>query len=92
MGSPSIAHYGTTIIEAPPPNGAVQKDVPRTGDLARTLRLLEIMGFKPLIENMYARIGRQYIWRRGNQARSPPTGRWSGRPPSGRGSATRYSA
>jgi hypothetical protein len=68
MGSPSIAHYGTTIIEAPPPNGAVQKDVPRTGDLARTLRLLEIMGFKPLIENMYARIGRQYIWRRGNQA------------------------
>ena len=68
MGSPSIAHYGTTIIEAAPPEGTVQQDVPKSGDLARTLRLLEIMGFKPLIENMYAGIGRQYIWHRGNQA------------------------
>jgi hypothetical protein len=67
MGSPSIAHYGTTIIEAAPPEGAVQKHVPKTGDLARTLRFLEIMGFKPLIENMYEGIGRQYIWHRGSQ-------------------------
>jgi hypothetical protein len=68
MGSPSIAHYGTTIIEAAPPAGAVQKDVPKTGDLGATLRLLEIMGFKPLIQNMYEGIGRQYISHRGSQA------------------------
>lgn len=65
MPSPSIAHYGTTIIEAPAPEGAIQKDIPHTGDLAAMLRLLGIFGFEPLIENMYPGIGRQYIRRRG---------------------------
>lgn len=65
MASPSIAHYGTTIIEAPAPEGAIQKDIPQTGDLAAMLRLLARFGFEPLIENMYPGIGRQYIRRRG---------------------------
>jgi len=65
MGSPAIAHYGTTIIEAPPPAGSLQRDIPHTGALAGTLRLLEILGFEPLIENMYEGVGRQYIRRRG---------------------------
>ncbi len=65
MPSPSIAHYGTTIIETPAPEGVVQKDIPATGDLAGMLRLLTILGFEPLIENMYPGMGRQYIRRRG---------------------------
>ena len=66
MASPAIAHYGTTIIEAPPPAGAVQRDIPHSGALAATLELLELYGFEPLIENMYEGIGRQYIRRRGH--------------------------
>jgi hypothetical protein len=65
MGTPSIAHFGTTIIEKAPPEGSDQKTVPVTGDLKRTLLFLEIFGFQPLIENMYPGMGRQYIWRRG---------------------------
>ncbi|MCP5179199.1 MAG: hypothetical protein H6994_04730 [Pseudomonadales bacterium] len=65
MASPSIAHYGTTIIESPPPEGVDQKSIPATGALAGTLRLLEILGFEPLLENMYPGMGRQYIRRRG---------------------------
>jgi len=65
MATPCIAHYGTTIIEAAPPAGVDQKDVPITGQLADTLRFLELFGFEPLIENFYPGIGRQYIWRRG---------------------------
>ncbi|MFN3233275.1 MAG: hypothetical protein ACE363_14120 [Alphaproteobacteria bacterium] len=67
MGSPSIAHYGTTIIEAMPPEDAVQKDIPITGELKGALRFLELAGFRTLIENMYPGLGRQYIWNRGSQ-------------------------
>lgn len=63
--SPSIAHYGTTIIESPPREGEVQKDIPQAGALDGTLRLLNLFGFEPLIENMYPGVGRQYIRRRG---------------------------
>lgn len=65
MASPAIAHYGTTIIEAPAPAGVDQRAIPHTGALAATLRLLELYGFEPLIENMYDGVGRQYIRRRG---------------------------
>tara|TARA_A100001037_G_scaffold306672_2_gene353892 strand:+ start:6699 stop:7535 length:837 start_codon:yes stop_codon:yes gene_type:complete len=65
MATPSIAHFGTTIIEAPPPEGVEQRDVPIEGALKNTLRFLEIFGFQPLIENFYPGMGRQYIWRRG---------------------------
>lgn len=65
MPSPSIAHYGTTIIEVLPPAEAVQREIPHTGDLAGMLRLLTLFGFEPLIENMYPGMGRQYIRRRG---------------------------
>ncbi len=65
MASAAIAHYGTTIIEAPAPTGVDQRAIPHTGDLAATLRLLELYGFEPLIENMYDGIGRQYIRCRG---------------------------
>jgi len=65
MGTPAIAHFGTTIIERAPGDGVDQKQVPITGALADTLRFLEILGFQPAIENMYPGMGRQYIWRRG---------------------------
>lgn len=65
MASPAIAHYGTTIIEAPAPAGVDQRSIPHTGALAATLRLLELYGFEPLIENMYDGVGRQYIRHRG---------------------------
>ncbi len=65
MASPAIAHYGTTIIEEPAPAGVDQRAIPHTGALAATLRLLELYGFEPLIENMYDGVGRQYIRRRG---------------------------
>jgi len=65
MASPAIAHYGTTIIETPAPTGVDQRAIPYTGALAATLQLLELYGFEPLIENMYAGVGRQYIRRRG---------------------------
>ena len=67
MGTPSIAHYGTTLMEDAPPPGVPLADHPRTGDLANTLRFLELFGFKTLIENMYDGLGRQYIWSRGTQ-------------------------
>lgn len=65
MGSPSIAHFGTTIIEAPPPPGVPQREAAIAGALERTLRFLSILGLRPLVENMYEGIGRQYIWARG---------------------------
>jgi hypothetical protein len=65
MASPAIAHYGTTIIEAAAPAGVDQRTIPHTGSLAGTLRLLELYGFEPLIENMYDGVGRQYIRSRG---------------------------
>lgn len=68
MGTPSIAHYGTTIIEAEPPKDVPLNDAPVGGDLKKALRFFEIMGFKPLMENMYEGVGRQYIWNRGTHS------------------------
>ncbi len=65
MGTPAIAHFGTTIMEAAPPPGTRQQDVPLEGTLGRTLEFLDVLGFKPHLQNMYEGIGRQYIWRRG---------------------------
>lgn len=65
MASPSIAHFGTTVSEAPPPSGVSQTDAAKSGDLARTLEFFSLMGLRPLLENMYEGIGRQYIWSRG---------------------------
>ncbi|TDI60564.1 MAG: hypothetical protein E2O92_05185 [Alphaproteobacteria bacterium] len=67
MGTPSIAHYGTTLMEDMPPEGTAYADHPKEGDLADTLQFLDLFGFKPLIENMYEGLGRQFIWSRGNQ-------------------------
>jgi hypothetical protein len=68
MSTPAIPHFGTTIIEAAPPAGAVQRDVPITGALQRTLEFLTVLGFQPLVENFYEGMGRQYIWSRGEHA------------------------
>lgn len=65
MTTPCLAHYGTTIMEAAPPAGTDQADVPITGALADTLEFLEIFGFEPLTRNLYPGMGRQYIFRRG---------------------------
>lgn len=65
MATPSIAHFGTTIIEAPPAQDVEQRQVPITGALKDTLRFLEVFGFEPFVENFYPGMGRQYIWRRG---------------------------
>ncbi len=65
MSTPSIAHFGTTLIEAPPPPGVFQSDVPVTGDVARTLDFLSVLGLEPAVRNLYEGVGRQFIWRRG---------------------------
>jgi hypothetical protein len=65
MGSPSIAHFGTTVMEPPPPPGVSQQEAPQQGPLGRTLEFFRLMGLRPLLENMYEGIGRQYIWSRG---------------------------
>jgi hypothetical protein len=67
MSTPPIAHFGTTLVEAPPPPGIAQQDVPVTGALRDTLKFLEIFGFKPLLTNYYENMGRQYIWARGDR-------------------------
>ncbi len=67
MRTPSIAHYGITIIEQAPPAGVDQRSVPITGTLERNLAFLRVLGFEPHIENFYPGIGRQYIWRRGRE-------------------------
>ena len=38
MADMSIAHFGTTLIEAPAPEGADQAGIPKTGDLEKTAR------------------------------------------------------
>ncbi len=68
MATPSIAHFGTTLPEDVPPDGAVQIDVPFTGSLARTDRFLQLFGMELLITNMYPGVGRQYIYRRGERS------------------------
>jgi hypothetical protein len=60
-----IPHYGTTLIESPPPDGVAQAEVPLTGMLARTDRFLRLAGFELAIRNLYPGAGRQYIYRRG---------------------------
>jgi len=60
-----IPHYGTTLIESPPPPGVAQADVPLTGMLARTDRFLRLAGFELARRNLYPGAGRQYIYRRG---------------------------
>ncbi len=66
MTNLSIAHYGTTLSEAPPPPGADQAAQPMTGDLERTHSFLTILGMEIYISNMYPDVGRQYIYRRGD--------------------------
>lgn len=65
MSTPSIAHYGTTLIEQPGPKDVPQADHPMTGDLEKTDRFLRLLGLEILIINMYPGIGRQYIYSRG---------------------------
>ena len=68
MATPAIAHFGTTIIEPPPPGGVDQQHAPIEGALKDTLEFLRLFGFQPHLQNMYPGIGRQYIWRRGTEA------------------------
>ncbi len=65
MADISIAHFGTTLIESAPPEGADQATIPMTGDLERTDQFLSILGAEIYIRNMYPGIGRQFIYRRG---------------------------
>lgn len=66
MATPSIAHFGTTLIEEAPPEGVAQEDVPMTGALERTDRFLQLFGMKLAMRNLYEGLGRQYIYRRGS--------------------------
>ena len=66
MGTPSIAHFGTTIIERAPPEGVAQQDVPLDGALGDMLTFLKVLGFSPNVENYYEGMGRQFIWSRGS--------------------------
>ena len=66
MSTPSIAHFGTTLIEVAPPEGVKQEDVPLTGALERTDRFLQLFGMKLAMRNLYEGLGRQYIYRRGS--------------------------
>lgn len=65
MADMSIAHFGTTLIESPPAEGADQAAIPKTGDLERTDRFLTILGAQVYITNMYPGVGRQFIYKRG---------------------------
>lgn len=65
MAASAIAHFGTTLCEACPPEHVDQATVPIEGELARTLRFLAVLGLEPNIRNLYPGIGRQYIWSRG---------------------------
>lgn len=67
MATPSIAHFGTTLIEVAPPEGVRQEDVPLTGALERTDRFLRLFGMTLAMRNLYEGLGRQYIYRRGRQ-------------------------
>lgn len=66
MATPSIAHFGTTLIEETPPEGVKQEDVPLTGSLERTDKFLRLFGMKLAMRNLYEGLGRQYIYRRGS--------------------------
>ena len=65
MRTPAIPHYGTTLLESPPPPGVAQADVPLTGMLGATDRFFRLAGFELLVRNLYAGVGRQFIYRRG---------------------------
>jgi len=65
MADMSIAHFGTTLIEPAPPEGADQASLPMTGELARTDQFLRMLGAEIYIRNMYPGVGRQFIYRRG---------------------------
>ena len=66
MGTPSIPHFGTTLYEATPPDGADLATLPFGGMLSRVDRFLTILGMERYVENIYGReVGRQYIYRRG---------------------------
>ena len=64
MADMSIAHFGTTLIESAPAEGADQLAIPMTGDLGRTDEFLRIFGAEIYIKNMYP-FGRQFIYKRG---------------------------
>ena len=66
MADLSIAHFGTTLIEALPGEGDDQAAIPKTGDLARTDKFLAILGAEVYLTNMYPGMGRQYIYKRGD--------------------------
>ena len=66
MADMSIAHFGTTLIESAPLEGADQAAIPMTGDLARTHEFLTVLGAEIYIRNMYPGVGRQFIYRRGD--------------------------
>jgi hypothetical protein len=65
MGTPPIPHFGTTLYEQAPPEGAIQAEIPLTGMLGRTDRFLKLLGAECYIQNFYGQLGRQYIYRRG---------------------------
>jgi hypothetical protein len=66
MADMSIAHFGTTLIEAMPEEGTDQAAIAKTGDLARTDEFLTILGAEVYLTNMYPGMGRQYIYKRGD--------------------------
>jgi hypothetical protein len=66
MTDMSIAHFGTTLIEALPAEDADQAAIPKTGDLVRTDEFLTMLGAQVYITNMYPGMGRQYIYKRGS--------------------------
>ena len=65
MATPPIPHFGTTLYEDAPPEGADQAAIPFSGMLARTDRFLKLLGAECFIQNFYGPLGRQYIYRRG---------------------------
>jgi len=66
MTTPCLAHYGVTVAE--PPVAADRLDVdPPGGDAAAGLEFLRSLGFVPLVTNLYAGVGRQWILRRGER-------------------------
>jgi hypothetical protein len=62
-----LAHYGTTLVEEPIADDALA-DAPLTGQVAEAHRLMGALGFTLLSRNLYPRLGRQWIFSRGDRS------------------------
>jgi hypothetical protein len=64
--TPCLAHYGTTLAEPTITNDELAT-APLTGQVADAHRLMDALGFRLLMRNLYPGLGRQWIFARGER-------------------------